>query len=98
MATRTTETTVTFTRPFALSVIDGVLEAGTYRLVVEEEQIPGVSFTAFKRVGTMLHFPAHPAPGQSRQVVQVDPAELTAVLAADAASGVPPSTSNPGAS
>jgi len=92
MATRTTETTVTFSHPFALSVIDGVLAAGTYRLVVEEEQIPDVSFAAFKRLATMLHFPAQPAPGQSRQVVQVDAAELAAALVADGAIGHTPST------
>jgi hypothetical protein len=32
----------------------------------------------------MLHLPADPAPGQPRYVVQVDPAELAAALAADA--------------
>jgi hypothetical protein len=31
----------------------------------------------------MLHLPATPAPGQTRQVVPVDPDELFALLAAD---------------
>ncbi|MBN9491585.1 MAG: hypothetical protein J0H44_30475 [Alphaproteobacteria bacterium] len=84
MSTRTTETTVTFGRSFVLTAIDGVQPAGTYRLVTEEEQIPGLSFAAYQRRSTMLHLPANPAPGQARYVVQVDPAELATALAADA--------------
>ena len=89
MSMRTTETTVTFRHPFALGALDGRQPAGTYRLVTEEEQIPGLSFVAFRRVATLLHLPADPAPGDKRprythQVVSVDPAELAALLAADA--------------
>jgi len=84
MSTRTTETTVTFEHSFVLTAIDGVQPAGTYRLVTEEEQISGLSFAAYQRSSTMLHLPADPAPGQPRYVVQVDPAELAAALAADA--------------
>lgn len=83
MSTRSTETTVTFGRPFALAAVDGIQPAGTYRLVTEEEQIPGVSFAAYRRCATMLHLPGDPAPGQTCFVVQVDPAELAAALAAD---------------
>jgi hypothetical protein len=46
MSIRTTETKVTFHRPFTLAALDGSQPAGTYRLVVEEEQIPGLSFVA----------------------------------------------------
>jgi hypothetical protein len=80
---RTTETRVTFRRPFVLGAIAGVQPAGTYRLVIDEEQIPGLSFVAFRRVTTMLHLPADPALGVLRQVVDVDPAELAGALAAD---------------
>jgi hypothetical protein len=37
MSTRTTLASVTFTRPFALSALDGEQPAGTYQLVTEEE-------------------------------------------------------------
>ena len=85
MSIRTTETTVTFRRPFTLASLDGPQPAGTYRLVVEEEQIPGLSFTAFRRVATLLHVPADPVPGGTRQVVSVLPDELAEAVAADAA-------------
>ena len=85
MTTRTTESVATFRRAFSLSVLDGAHPAGTYRVETEEEQLPGLSYSAFQRVRTLLHLPANPAPGQTRQVVEVDPVELSAALAADAA-------------
>jgi hypothetical protein len=85
MSIRTTETTVTFRRPFTLAALDGLQPAGTYRVVVEEEQIPGLSFVAFRRVATLLHMPADPAPGGIRQVVSVLPHEIAEAVAADTA-------------
>jgi len=85
MSTRTTVTTVTFQRSFTLSALEGTQPAGTYRLVTEEEQIPDLSFTAFRRTETLLYLPANPAPGSTRQVVSVTPDELAEALAADAA-------------
>ena len=85
MSTRTTEKMVTFNHPFALSGIDGIQAPGTYLVVTEEEQIPGLSFIAFRRLRTTLYLPANPAPGQTREVITVDPAELAAALEADAA-------------
>jgi hypothetical protein len=85
MPIRTTEKTVTFTRPFTLTTMEGVQPPGTYRLVTEEEQLPDVSFVAFRRTTTMLHLPANPAPGARRHVVCIEPAELAEALAADAA-------------
>ncbi len=83
MSTRTTLTSVTFTHPFTLSAVDGLQPAGTYRVVTEEEPVEGLSFGAYLRTATMLHLPAAPAPGQTRQVVPVDPDELSALLAVD---------------
>ena len=62
MSIRTTEKTVTFCRPFTLAALDGPQPAGTYHVVTEEEQIPDLSFVAFRRVATLLHLPADPAP------------------------------------
>ena len=83
MSTRTTLSSVTFTRPFTLSSVEGVQPAGTYRLVTEEEPLEGLSFAAYRRTAALLHLPAAPTPGQTRQVVPVDPDELSAVLAVD---------------
>ena len=87
-STRTTQTSVTFSRPFSLSSVDGPQPAGTYRLETEEEQIDGLSFNAFRRMTMTLFLPADPAPGATRHVVQVDPEELAAMLLADAGSPV----------
>jgi len=89
MSTRTTRTSVTFRRPFRLSSVDGPQPAGTYRLETEEEQIEGLSFNAFRRMTTTLFLPADPAPGATRQIVQIDPEELAAMLLADAAAAPP---------
>jgi hypothetical protein len=83
MTTRTTETTLTFRRPFALSAVDRPLSAGTYRLVVDEEDIPGLSFLAFKRTATMLHVPALSSPGGPNQMFVVDADELATAFEAD---------------
>jgi hypothetical protein len=83
MSTRTIQTTVTFTRPFTLSALDGPQPAGTYRLEAEEEQIEGLSFNAFRRTTMVLVLPADPAPGATRHVVQVDPRELSEALLSD---------------
>jgi hypothetical protein len=80
---RTTETMVTFRHPFVLAALEAALPAGTYRVVTEEEQIPGLSFTAFRRTAMMLHLPALPATGGTQQVVALDPVEWAAVVAAD---------------
>jgi len=87
MAVRTTETMVTFKHPFTLTSLDGRQPAGTYRLVLDEEEILGLSFLAFRRTATMLHIPAiSPAlsiSGRPNQVFSVNSAELAAALEAD---------------
>ena len=83
MTTRSKETTLTFSKAFFLSEVDGPLQAGTYRVVVDEEDIPGLSFLAFRRTGTMLHIPALSAPGGPNEMLLVNPDELAAALEAD---------------
>jgi hypothetical protein len=81
---RTIETTITFRHPFALSALDAEQPAGTYRVVTEEERIDGLSFEAFRRTATLLHLPALSTASATRQVIDVPPAEWTAIVAADA--------------
>jgi len=88
MSTRTTNSAVTFRRPFSLSSVDGVQPAGTYRLEIEEERIEGLSFNAFRRTATTLFLPADPAPGATRFTVQVDARELEEALALDSQSPI----------
>jgi len=80
---RTTETTITFRRPFTLSALDKAQSAGTYRVVTEEEEIPGLSFVAFRRTATLLHLPALSATSDTHQVISVDPVEWAAIVEAD---------------
>jgi hypothetical protein len=80
---RTTETTITFRRPFMFSALDKAQPAGTYRVVTEEEEIDGLSFVAFRRTATLLHLPALSTASATQQVVNVDPLEWTAIVEAD---------------
>ena len=82
-STRTTETAITFRHPFVLTALEATQPAGTYRLVVEEEEIPGLSFVAFRRTATLLHLPALSATSDTHQVVSVDPVEWAAIVEAD---------------
>jgi len=80
---RTIETAITFRHPFVLTVLETAQPAGTYRLVTEEEEIPGLSFVAFRRTATLLHLPALSLTNNAHQVVQVDSVELATVVEAD---------------
>jgi hypothetical protein len=51
-------TTATFSRSFFLSVVDRPFPAGACRIVMDEEDIPGLSFLAFRRTAIMLYLPA----------------------------------------
>lgn len=87
MTERTTETEITFAHPFALSSLVMPLEAGTYRLTVDEEQIEGLSFSAYRRTGTYLEIPALAIQGVTRQHLKVSPEELEAAVLKDTETG-----------
>jgi len=80
---RTTETTVTFRHPFRLSALDRPQPAGTYMVVTDEQEIPGLSYAAFRRTATLFHIPAVGASRTHAEVICIDPLELTAALIAD---------------
>lgn len=82
---RTTESSVTFRHPFLLSPFDGSQPAGRYRLVVDEEEILGLSFVAYRRLTTMIQLPALTEPSGTTQVFEISPSELAEALAADEA-------------
>ncbi|MBB6251116.1 hypothetical protein [Nitrospirillum iridis] len=89
MATRTTETTVTFRHAFRLAPLDELQPAGTYQVSVEEESIDALSFLAFRRAATLLHLPALATASGVRQTVPVDPQDLANALDDDKARVVP---------
>ncbi len=90
MTTRTTETTVTFNHPFKLEPFDQPQPAGTYRLTIDEEEIAGISFLAYRRSATILHTPAVSVGNRTRQLVPVKSWELEAALAKDLRNSPPP--------
>ncbi|KJF67663.1 hypothetical protein [Rhizobium nepotum] len=83
MIERITETEITFTHPFRLEALSELLGAGTYRLVVDEELIEGLSFTAYRRVATHLEIPAISIAVARRQFLQVSSTEIDEALALD---------------
>lgn len=88
MTTRTIRTTVTFARPFSLSGFDGQQPAGSYSVETDEELLE-LSFPAYRRVATMMQLRSGASlNGNASGILQVaiiDPAQLVAALAADAA-------------
>jgi hypothetical protein len=86
MTMRTTKSLVTFTRPFNLTGFDGEQPAGSYSVETDEDLLEGVSFPAYRRMATMMQLNA-PSCGSAGilQVAVINPDELAAALAADAA-------------
>jgi hypothetical protein len=87
MSVRATVSTVTFRRPFTLPEFDSPQPAGTYRLVTDEEEIPGLSRVAFRRIGTTLRLPSLESKGGPEQMISIGARELAAALTADGENG-----------
>ena len=86
MSARSTDTMATFYNSFKLPALDDAQPPGTYRVVVDEEEIPGLSFVAFRRMATMLHVPAVGVAATTARVIPVDSEQLAQAIAVDAAS------------
>ena len=89
MATRTTSRQLTFRRPFLLSGFDSMQPAGTYTVDTEEELIDALSFSAWKRVATVMQLPR----GGATEYLPVDPDELSEAQMRDGAELDTPSPS-----
>lgn len=87
MFVRTIVSTVTFAHPFALTGCDGLQPPGTYTVETDEEMIQTPSVTAFRRLSTLMRFPAGTDAAGSSHIVAIDAAELDAALARDALPG-----------
>jgi hypothetical protein len=84
MTTRSRSNIVVFNHPFLLPAVDRVLPAGGYRVVTDEELIDGLSFSAYRRVSTMIFVPAQGHEATSIEMVTIDPLELKAAQERDA--------------
>ena len=80
---RSTTVDVTFRHPFDLEAVGRGLPAGTYLVDIDEEQIDGLSFLAYRRLATFIRVPAA-APG-SVQSFLIDPQDLAAAQERDLA-------------
>src|SRR5690242_3387800 len=85
MDRRTSREAVTFARPFSLRGIDGVQPAGTYLVETDAELIPGLSFIAWRRVASLMFLPSRPGGPVLGRIATIDPLELEAARARDAA-------------
>jgi hypothetical protein len=82
MTIRTTRRTVAFRRPFCLNGVDRVLPPGAYKVVTDEELIEELSFSAYRRISTLMLVPAQT--GSAVEMVTIEPLDLEAALARDA--------------
>jgi hypothetical protein len=89
MVTRTSSKQVIFRRPFLLGGLDGMQPAGTYTIDTEEERVDALSFSAWKRVATVMQL----ARGGATEYQPIDPAKLSEALRRDGASLDAPSPS-----
>ena len=82
MTMRTTNKTVTFRRPFCLKGVDRLLPPADYRVMIDEELIEGLSFSAYHRVSTVIFVPG--PSGSAVEMVTIDPLDLQAAQDQDA--------------
>jgi hypothetical protein len=64
MTIRSRRETVTFKHPFRIRGIERILPAGAYGVVTDEETIEGLTFSAYRRVATMITVPAETGCGR----------------------------------
>ena len=80
---RSTTMDITFCHPFALKGLESAVPSGTYRIDIEEEQIDGLSFPAYRRLATFIRVPVAGRSDCSQDLL-VDPKELERALERDA--------------
>ena len=84
MAERLTRTAAVFVHPAKIEGVEGLLAAGTYRVETVEEQIPGLSFVAYRRLQTTIEIPVRSGALSGWQVVAIKPEALQRALEKDA--------------
>jgi hypothetical protein len=80
---RTTRTTVSFGSPFILQSLEGIQPAGEYVVLLDDELIEGLSWTAYRRVATLFQTPAISASQRQIQSFSISQTELDAALMKD---------------
>lgn len=80
---RSTHDMIRFKQPFCLPEIAAVQPAGTYMVVTDEEELLGLSFSAWHRVSTQIHLPAIGEFRGQEQVTDIDPKSLASAVVRD---------------
>ncbi|MBR0906844.1 hypothetical protein [Bradyrhizobium liaoningense] len=83
MTIRSRRETVHFKHPFRIRGIERVLPAGSYEVVTDEETIEGLTFSAYRRVATMITVPTEGACGTT-EMLSIGSIDLANAQAADA--------------
>lgn len=83
MMTRSRQARIQFQYPFRLSALDGLQPAGTYRLITDEEELSGLSFSAYRTVLALLQLPALGRLTPISRMVPISLDELEACICAD---------------
>ena len=78
MTPRSHSKSVVFSHPFELKGVDGILPAGDYRVVTDEELIEELSFPVYRRISTMIFLPGQGRQASSLEMVTIDPRDLEA--------------------
>ena len=86
---RSTRDVITFEHAFMLAGLDSPQPPGTYMVITDEEEIPGLSFLAWRRVATQMYLPALGVQSAKEQVVTIDPLELEKARKRDSESPQP---------
>jgi hypothetical protein len=89
MMNRTVIRQITFGRPFQLAGFDELQPAGTYTVETEEELLQALSFTAWRRLYTVIRLPRSAGDPMVERVVTIDPDALDVAIALDGAEGTP---------
>ncbi|MDR9814736.1 hypothetical protein [Rhizobium hidalgonense] len=90
-STRTTNTIVHFSAPFALPDLVGEMHpAGDYKIAEDEELVDGLSWLAYRRTATYIHLPSIAQGSRLRRIVRIEPTALADLLAAANATQEPP--------
>lgn len=86
MTIRSRRETVTFRHPFRIHSIERLLPAGAYEVITDEEAIEGLTFSAYRRIATMIVVPAEGA-HNSMELLSIGSVDLANAQAADASAG-----------
>ncbi len=74
---------VTFRHEFMLKGMDAAQPPGTYEIEIDEEQLEGLSFMAYRRVSTAVRIPSGIRGSTSSQIFPISHLDLEAALARD---------------